>query len=209
MRHVTCRVPETAVAPICEQGMFAPWKRLARRRRAAASSPAARGTYPRVERIWFPYYLFSIEVTSRKGPGEMLVTVEAWSGAFAIFQLEEFLVEGTPTDGDIFPHRLDVETCALSARQDLLHTIMRQRSRIGGKPLPGSVTSREAILYPLWVYYYHRRKNMLDIKVVDGASGRLVGHKSRAAVLDAFLAQKAGDAGATSDGGEEESGGSG
>lgn len=204
MRHVRCRVPESAVAGICEGGTLGPWKRFIGRRRAAASETGGR-TYPYAERIWFPYYLFTIEVTSRKGAGFMQVTVESWSGAFAIFQLDEYLSDADRAEGDVFPHRRDMDACAISAREDLLHTILRQRSRMGGKPMPGEITAREPILYPLWVYYYFRRKNLLDIKVVDGATGRLIGHRTRGAILQAFLEKQSGDAEAPPDGAEIDS----
>lgn len=193
MRHLRCSVPEAVVPRICEKGLLAPWKRL-RQRRYAVQSGADPEAYPRVERIWFPYYLFTIGVTSRMGPGEMLVTVEAWSGAFAIFQLDEFFVDGMPDDGcEIFEPHLSVEACEASARKDLLHTIMRQRSRSGGKPIPGAITAREDLLYPFWIYYYYRKKNVLDIRVVDGATGQRVGHRTRAGVLDAFVTKKSSE----------------
>jgi len=189
MRHLTSRVPEGAVCGLCETGWMAPWKRFRQRGYAAASG--ATREFPYVERIWFPYYLFNIDVTSRRGPGEMLLTVEAWSGSFAIFQLEEFLVDGPPDEPeDIFPHHLSEEECEKSARKDLLHTIMRQRSRSGGKPVPGAITACEPILYPFWVYYYYRKVNMLDIMVVDAVTGQLLGHRTRSGVLAAFLAKK-------------------
>jgi hypothetical protein len=147
--------------------------------------------FPYVERIWFPYFLYTVEVASRKkGPGTMLLTVEAWSAAFAIFQLEEFIADGPLEDGEAFSPKLAIKDCETTARENLLHTVMRQRSRGGGKPIPGAIIAREMVHYPLWIYYYQRKKVGIDIKIVDGVIGRQIGHRTRTGVLEAFVAKK-------------------
>ncbi len=191
-RHVACRVPETSVAPICEKGWRMAFRKLRGKfydQRVSPDKPGGR-VFPYVERIWFPYYLYTIGVNSRKGPGTIVVTVEAWSGAFAIFQLDEFLTTGAPPSGEEFSPKLTIDACEVTARENLLHTIMRQRSRSGGKPIPDQIVAREAILYPLWIYYYRRKKGVIDIKIVDGVSGQLVGHRTRSGVLEAFVAKQ-------------------
>lgn len=190
-RHVTCDVPESAVPAICERGWRMAFNRFRRKipSRRVLTENSGRRVFPFVEKIWLPYYLYTFEVTSRMGPGTIIVTIESWSKAFAIFQLDEFLTEGPVEGGEVFPPRLDIDVCEKTAREDLLHTIMRQRSRSGGKPIPGNVIARETIFYPLWVYYFERKRGLIDIKVVDGATGQQVGHRTRSGVLAAFMAK--------------------
>ena len=191
MRHLEAVVPEHAVLPICNTGCSMAWLRLVTRTRRRSAGLAGR-KLPYTQKIWFPYHIYTFEMTSRKDPGIMQVSVEAWSGAFAIFQLEEHLSESALTDGEIFSPKLSIDICEPLARDNLIHTIMRQRSRFGGKPVPGDIIERETILYPLWVFYYARQKDLIDIKLVDGMSGRQSGHRTRSGVLEAFVAKKHG-----------------
>ncbi len=191
MRHLEAVVPEHAVLPICNTGCSMAWLRIATRFRRDSAGPETR-RLPYTEKIWFPYHIFTFEMTSRKDPGVMQVSVEAWSGAFAIFQLGEHLSESPIPEGEVFSPKLSIESCEPLARDNLIHTIMRQRSRIGGKPVPGDIIERETIHYPLWVFYYARKKDVIDIKLVDGMSGRQSGHRTRSGVLEAFVAKKHG-----------------
>lgn len=188
MRHVTSRMPREAAERVAGRGWAMAWRRMRGRLRSREGSEAKK--LPFAERIWMPYHLFTFEVSSRKGPGTLVVSVETWSGAFAIFQLEEFLKDDGRDEGEVLPVRRSPDECAVSAREDLIHTILRQRSRMGGKPTPGAIVAQETVLYPLWIYYYARKPGMIDIKIVDAVSGQMVGHRTRGGVLEAFLAQK-------------------
>lgn len=157
--------------------------------RSLLPRPKPQANLPRIERIWFPYYLIDFQVTSSKGPGTMLCSVEAWSGSFAIFQLEDFLLDGIPNDdAPRFEPRITEEAAQESARKDLLHTIMRQRSR-GAKPIPEAILSTGLIYYPLYIFYFQRKKNFIDIKLRDGVNGQGIGQRTKGGVLQAFLEQ--------------------
>ena len=191
MRHLETLVPEHAVPLICRKGCAMAWRRLFIR--ASHNEAGASGKpLPYTEKIWFPYHIYTFEMNSRKGPGQLEASVESWSGAFAIFQLSEYLIDGEPEEGESFAPRLSLEECEPLARDNLIHTIMRQRSRLGGKPVPGDIVARETILYPLWIYYFARKRGILDLKIVDGLTGRPNGHRTRTGVLDAFLAKERG-----------------
>lgn len=141
---------------------------------------------PRMERVWFPHYLVRVRVTSRKGPGEMLCGVEAWTGSVFLLQLAD-----TPDDqeveGSTFPPRLEPEAAVKIARKELIHTIMRQRSR-GPKPELKETLACDLVYFPFWIYYYARRGSFIDIRVLNGATGEAVGNRTRTGVLDAFMA---------------------
>tara|TARA_R110001592_G_scaffold133907_2_gene349376 strand:+ start:41 stop:631 length:591 start_codon:yes stop_codon:yes gene_type:complete len=189
MRRLEMMVPEHAVRMIGGKGCAMAWRRLFTDGKKTAALTGSR-ELPYTEQIWFPYHIYTLEMTSRRNPGLMQVSVEAWSGAFAIFQLGGELIDSPPEKGEVFAPRLHLEDCESHARDNLLHTIMRQRSRLGGKPVAGAVVERETILYPLWVYYFARKKGVIDIKIVDGISGRPSGHRTRTGVLDAFVAKQ-------------------
>ena len=201
MRHLEAVIPERAVLPVCNSGCSMAWLRLAIRLRPEDEGLGGR-KLPYTQKIWFPYHIYTFEMTSRKDPGIMQVSVESWSGAFAIFQLAEHLRDSLPDDGEIFAPKLSIEDCEPHARDNLIHTIMRQRSRFGGKPVPGDIIERETILYPLWVFYYARKSNVIDVKLVDGMSGRQSGHRTRSGVLEAFVAKKQGGDPGEATGGE-------
>lgn len=141
---------------------------------------------PRLEQVWFPHYLVRMAVVSRKGPGEMLCTVEAWSGALSLIQL------ATPPEPrdlveQVFPPQLDTEAASKIARRDLTAIILRQRSR-GPKPELQEVLACDLVYFPYWIYYYARRGKFIDIRVLNGATGERVGNRTRAGVLEAFMA---------------------
>jgi hypothetical protein len=80
---------------------------------------------------------------------------------------------------------LDENEAARIARKELLAVIMRQRSG-RKKPLPGNVVNVELLQYPFWIYYYERRRERLDIRVLDAVTGSKPGPSIRASFLNAF-----------------------
>lgn len=143
-------------------------------------------TNPRehIERVWLPLYLVTFHVSSPKGPGFIRVFVEAYSGAFAIFQMNDAIVEGALAE-EWFPPKMSEQEAVERGRAELLHTILRQRGA-GGKPLIETCEAVEVLHYPFWVFYYERRPGLLDIKVLDAATGDKAGAKTKAAILEAF-----------------------
>lgn len=161
-----------------------PFASLLRWIRPLPQLPGAKAL-PRVEALWFPFYLFTFHVTSPKGDGAIPVCVDGWSGAFALFELAPLLADGMP-EGPYFPPALDSAEAERIARNDLLNTIMRQRSAHGPKPVPGVTQHQELIAYPFWVYYYYRKAGLIDIKICDGVVGDLLGLRTRSGVLNAL-----------------------
>ncbi len=151
-----------------------------------SSNKSNNAALPRIEQIWFPYYLLNFQVTSTKGPGTMLCSVEAWSGSFAIFQMDDLLIDGLPDDGPIFPASLSQAEAEASGRKELLHTIMRQRSR-GAKPIPEAIIDTRLILFPVYVYYFERKIGFVDIKLREAVTGAGLGQRTKSALLQAFL----------------------
>lgn len=184
MRHLPPRVTESTVRQAFERrNFFSRWLRdpppLHRR------NP----NLPRLECIWFPYYVAAIELTMpKRSPGETVVAIEGWSGAFAFFEQEVHLVDGAPP-GAWFPPKLDLTEALRIARVELLHALLRQAQR-NEPPLPGAVLRADWIGFPLWIWYEQRRSGSIDIRIREGIEGQPIGLRTRNGVLEAFLAEQ-------------------
>ena len=141
---------------------------------------------PYLERIWLSYYQIPIDVTSVHGPGVITVSVEAHSGAFAIFEMHKDIVEGE-LEGQAFPPKLTEEEAAVIGRKGLLKSIMRRRGQ-RGKPVVHSPGAAEVFYYPYWVYYYERRRGFIDIKALDALTREKAGARTKVGILGAFAA---------------------
>jgi len=189
MKFIEPRVPESAAVRFFERRRFANlWGLLRRRSSAAGNSSEGERRLPCIELVWLPYYIITIKARSSRGGGEITVSVEGYSGAFAIFQMHADVVEGE-VGGETFAPKLNEKEATRIARSQLLATIMRQR---GGreKPVPGEVIRVELLQYPLWVYYYERRRERLDIRVLDALNGSKPGPRLKASILTAFASAK-------------------
>jgi len=140
---------------------------------------------PYIERVWMPFYIVTLRVVSHRGPGEVTVSVEGYSGSFAIFQMHEDLVEGALTE-EWFPPRMSEEEAVRVGREQLLQTILRRRGQ-QEKPVVEETLGIDVIYYPFWVYYFERRPGVLDIALQDALTAERGGNRNRAGLLDAFV----------------------
>lgn len=149
---------------------------------------------PRLEQIWFPYYLLEYALQYPDKTGTMTITVEAWSGAFALFDdTDGGVMHGQPDDEhDLFPPSLTLEEAEKFGRDGLVRAILHQRRR-RVRPTPGDVLRAELLYYPLWVWYFERRPGFIDIKVRDAHNGKSVGGRTRRGIMDAFAAKARGE----------------
>jgi hypothetical protein len=164
------------------------WGLLGRRSRRTNSSTNKERRLPFAELVWLPYYIIPVKVRSRRGEGEITVSVEGYSGAFAVFEMHADVVEGD-IEEETFRPKLDAQDAARIARKQLLATIMRQRSN-REKPAPEQVLGVDLLHWPLWVYYYERRRGRLDIRVLDAVTGSKPGPRLKASILAAFISAK-------------------
>lgn len=182
MRHVAPAVIEGRAVEIIDSGWSARLHRLFSIFRPTNSDTS----WPRAKLVWMPSYLITIRLESKQGPGEVTCNVDACSGSFALFQMHDAILDGE-AEGETFPALLDEAAAEKVAREELVKVILRRRSR-AGKPLPTKTLRVELLSYPYWVYYYQRRPGLIDIKVLDAATGRPVGNKIKLGILDAFKA---------------------
>lgn len=187
MAYIEASVSRQQASTVAQQRQGRGFRKVFGKRQPPVDVPLrGDGSLPCIELIWFPHYLISITVTSRKGRGEITVLVEGYSGAFVIFEMHEVIVQGDPPKRT-YPPTLTEEAATEIGRKRLVRAIMHQRSR-GSKPMLEETATVSLLQYPYWVYYYERRPSLLDIRVVDGVMGSLVGTKTKVAILEAFAA---------------------
>ncbi len=182
MRHVAPAVSEGRAVEIIDAG----WSARLHRSLSVFRPTDSDSSRPRAELVWMPSYLITIRLESKQGPSEVTCNVDACSGSFALFQMHDAVADGEAA-GETFPPVLDEGRAEKVAREELVKTILRRRSR-AGKPLPTKTLRVELLSYPYWVYYYQRRPGVIDIRVLDAATGRPVGNKIKLGILDAFKA---------------------
>jgi hypothetical protein len=181
MRHLPAQVSEVTVRHAFERRNW-----IARLIHRPPPLHRKHPRLPRLECIWFPYFIAAIRLTmSTRIPGETVVSVEGWSGAFAFFELEHALVDGE-SPRPCFPPKLDLSEVLRIARSELLHAVLRQAGR-GEQPLPGEVLRGEWVLFPLWIWYEQRHSGRITIQVREGIHGQPIGVRTRNGILDAFL----------------------
>jgi len=166
-------------------------KRLERRRFCLVprrSTTFASSRLPYLELVWLPYYVTTIEVNSKAGTGHVTASVEGYSGAFALFDINKLDFEDT-ADRECFTPLMTAENAAEIARTRLVRTAFQVRRGIKNLRL-GSGCAVEIVQYPYWVYYYERRRGRLDIRVLDAVTGSKSGQQIRISLLTAFTSSQ-------------------
>ena len=154
---------------------------------ARKSDPPSR-VPPFVERLWMPAYAVRLRTTSSKGERSVWTTVEAVCGEVSLL---ESVGELSPLDTgeDCFPPGIGEPEAVELARKGLLRYVMTRRGQFD-KPVTDEVEEIRLYHFPVWVYYYRRRRKYLDLKVLDGCTGKASGAKMRVAVINALVAAK-------------------
>ncbi len=114
------------------------------------------------------------------------VSVDASFGGFALFERLDVLEERAP-EGETFDPVLDVSEAEQHARDGLIRYCLRKRG-----PKPSAVRIEEHCTYhtPIWVYYFRRFGQKIDLAVLDGYTGEKMGGRMRIAVLNAFIERR-------------------
>ena len=141
----------------------------------------------RIELIYLPHYAITIPVYQGKSKSTAGAAIEALSGAFSLRRYKDELLSDTPPEpGEIFAPQIKEGDALDIARDGILRNALRER---GGRRTfqwadPESV---ELLQHPFWVYYYARRRGLLDIRLLDAVTGDRPGSKTKGGVLDAFI----------------------
>jgi len=141
----------------------------------------------RVELIYIPHYAITIPVYQAESKSTACAAIEACSGAFTLRRYKDELLSNAPQDlGQVFASQITEDDALEIAQDGILKNALRER---GGRRTfkwaePESI---ELLQHPFWVYYYARRRNLLDIRLLDAVTGDRPGSKTKGGVLDAFI----------------------
>lgn len=163
-------------------GLLAPEVRV-----AAPDDPSSR-VPPFVERLWMPAYAICLQATARQQPKSLWTSVDGWSGQCSILECVDELVPREIADTAFAPKLTEGEAVA-AGRAGLLRYILAQRGQ-SNKPVVGTLEEIRLYHAPVWAYYYRRSGRYIDVKVLDGCTGKSAGAKVRVAVLNALVATK-------------------
>lgn len=144
----------------------------------------------RIELVYIPHFVITIPVFQGESKSTVTAAIEASSGAFSLRRYtDDILASEMPDRADEFAPRISEEEALAIARDGILKNALRER---GGRRSfkwadPESV---ELLQHPFWVYYHHRRRGFIDIRLLDAVTGDRPGSKTKGGVLDAFVAAR-------------------
>jgi hypothetical protein len=161
--------------------------RLAVRHPESPSLPSSGSerTVPFAELVFLPYYLITFDASVKGASHPVDTLVGGCDAEFAWVDLSHARFESRP-DQERFPPAIDDVHAEQIARSALMSSILRSPGW-RGKPVIRQARSVEIVQYPFWVYYFERRRGLLDIKVLDAVSGKRPGTKLKAALLGALV----------------------
>jgi hypothetical protein len=159
---------------------------LIRRLLRRPTAPSATLAIP-LELVWLPQYWvrFVVEDSRKTKRFEAIVCGHSQGAAACDLSRQQW----QSIDGPAAMPASLAETVARQQARDGLTATMMQAPKWSNRNIVGDAVS-ELIGYPYWVYYYRRRGDKLDIKLLDAMTGRVAGPKAKAAFLAALAHQK-------------------
>lgn len=131
-----------------------------------------------------PHYLIHFFANTKNGDENIATYVDAVSGAFALFALDEAVEDGEPLSEPLLPMYTMDDAIAL-ARRSLILAVMSQRGK-RRRTVVKHVVSSILVYHPFYIYYYLRRNKFIDFGIMDAVVGDMPGAKVKAACLSAF-----------------------
>lgn len=184
MKFIAPRVEESRARALAEK---ATQRWILRAERVFTLLPSRRTPppgLPRMELIWMPSHIFELALHFPTGPAPLSMSVDGCTGAFALFEMHSWVEEGTPK-GAVFEPALDAAEAETLGRRELVSLLLRQRGRQQrAQPQPTQTTY--LVHFPVWIYYYARLGDRLDIIAIDGVTGERAASRRRAGILQAF-----------------------
>lgn len=141
----------------------------------------------RIELIYLPHYSITVPVYQGESRSTAGAAIEALSGAFSLRRYKDELLSDTPPEpGEVFTPKIQEDEALDIARDGILRNALRER---GGRRTFqwADAEAVELLQHPFWVYYYARRRGLLDIRLLDAVTGDRPGSKTKGSVLDAFI----------------------
>lgn len=139
---------------------------------------------PYLEVLWLPSYRVQLEVVR----GDTAVTIETLVGGnertFAVCDFSESPWRDS-VGRDHFSATINEQEARAIATQGLCESLLRRRGW-GRKFTIRPTVSTELVQYPYWVYYFARRGDKLDFRMLDALTGKPVGAKMKVSLLSAL-----------------------
>lgn len=141
---------------------------------------------PFIELFWMPSYAIRMNALLRGEPGDVWVTVDGSGGHVQVLE-DTRNFRKLDVEEEVFEPTISEQDAAVLGRKGLLHYTLRQRRLY--KPIVQSVEEITPFWYPVWVLYVPKRRGTkLDLKVLDGNTGRIGGVRVRVAAINALIA---------------------
>ena len=184
MKHLPARVPEDRARKIAAQGL---WWNLFRLAESFIPSfkPAlsVAKPLPHIELVWMPYYVIDVGLEGPHGADSIRISVDGYEGQFSVYPFESDARDGDVEGAAFVPALTPEEALRFATAGALNWLLLNQRKR---RMTPGAMRVIELLRYPFWVYYYQRRRGLLDLRIVDAVTGERTGSKTKTAIVRAF-----------------------
>ncbi|MCX8065210.1 MAG: hypothetical protein N3G21_08570 [Candidatus Hydrogenedentes bacterium] len=144
---------------------------------------------PKYEIVGWPIFAVSHFVSSgESNSAHLFISVDPWSTTTSLFERMKDTEESNSVNYDILiriPEDVNEETIVETSKNKFFLLMMRQRKlRMASLSIQSRIHS---IVYtPIWVCYYARTANALDVRLLDGYSGEKLGAQFRSAFLNAL-----------------------
>ena len=141
------------------------------------------GEIAKLELIHFPYYMFEVKFTTKKGEQKVTVCVDGINGTFAFLDLDKVTIseEGKPS----FKFELSFEEAEKIAKDEYRGVILQSGLLAKTPSELKEIRKSIKIYYPYWICYYKKR-NLYDFSALDALNGKLQGIKMKPVFLQAF-----------------------
>jgi len=143
-----------------------------------------RKSLQKLELVHLPYYVFTVELSSRRGIRTATISVDGIQGSFALFDQQKMAYhkEAALEGFDFVLSEAEAQAVALSEyRRMLLGYELKRRDPV----LIKRVVDCLRLYYPYWIGYFLKR-GRYDFAAIDALSGQKQGVKLRKVLLMAF-----------------------
>ena len=142
------------------------------------------GSVPLPEMLWLPYYRVRFTAPRDGGSVSLEALVDGYELTFTPWDVSTLRWTEQGDRGSFVP-TIDADAASVAARQGVLESSLR-RAEWTRNVREVETEQVELMQYPYWVYYFERRSDKLDFRMLDGVTGRPGGAKMKLALLKAF-----------------------
>ena len=184
MKHLPASISAENARAKIERGIYFRIDRLVGRAIPSFRAPLALARpLPFLEIAWMPQYMMTFALQGPRAPESVCATVDGYSAQFALFLAGNQVIDES-LEGDLPEPEVTLDRAKYVAGEGLLKWVMRHHRT--GKVKVGASLAVDILRYPFWVYYYQRRRGLLDVRILDAVTGDSPGSKTKYAIVRAF-----------------------